>query len=52
MPNYQHACTPSGVTFLTLATFNRRPILAERDNVKCLRQAATLEFESEKLRSW
>ncbi|MBE9108591.1 transposase [Nodosilinea sp. LEGE 07298] len=39
MPNYQRAYTPGGAIFLTLVTFNRRPIFAEADNVKRLRQA-------------
>ena len=34
------APTPGGAIFLTLVTFNRRPIFAETDNVKRLRQAA------------
>ena len=41
MPDYQRAYTPGGAIFLTLVTFNRRPIFAEADNVKRLRQAAT-----------
>ncbi|MGB3312270.1 MAG: hypothetical protein WA939_24355 [Nodosilinea sp.] len=31
MPNYRRAYTPGGATFLTLVTFNRRPIFAEPD---------------------
>lgn len=31
MPNYRHAYTPGGEIFLTLVTFNRRPIFAEAD---------------------
>ena len=41
MPNYRRAYTPGGAIFLTLVTFNRRPIFAEPDSVKRLRQAAT-----------
>jgi putative transposase len=40
MPNYRSACIPGGVIFRTLVTFNPRPIFAEPDNVKRLRQAA------------
>jgi REP element-mobilizing transposase RayT len=40
MPDYRRAYTPGGAIFLTLVTFNRRPIFAEPDNVKRLRQAA------------
>jgi putative transposase len=41
MPNHQRIYTSGGAIFLTLVTFNRRPIFAEPDNVKRLRQAAT-----------
>jgi putative transposase len=40
MPDYRRVYTPGGAIFLTLVTFNRRPIFAEPDNVKRLRQAA------------
>jgi putative transposase len=40
MPDCRRAYTPGGAIFLTLVTFNRRPIFAEPDNVKRLRQAA------------
>lgn len=40
MPDYRRAYIPGGAIFLTLVTFNRRPIFAEGDNVKRLRQAA------------
>lgn len=39
MPNYHRACTPGGAVFLTLVTFNRRPIFAEPENVQRLRYA-------------
>jgi putative transposase len=41
MPDYQRAYNTGGAIFLTLVTFNRRPIFAESDNVKRLRQAAS-----------
>jgi len=40
MPDYRRAYTRGGAIFLTLVTFNRRPIFAEPDNVKRLRRAA------------
>ena len=40
MPDYRRAYIPGGAIFLTLVTFNRRPIFAEPDNVKRLRRAA------------
>jgi len=40
MPDYRRAYTPGEAIFLTLVTFNRRPIFAEPDNVKRLRRAA------------
>jgi len=40
MPDYRGTNTLGGAIFFTLATFNRRPIFAEPDNIKRLRQAA------------
>ena len=39
MPDYHRAYTPSGAVFLTLVTFNRRPVFADSENVQRLRWA-------------
>ena len=46
MPDYRRVYTPDGAVFLTLVTFNRRPIFAVPENVKRLRWAmATVKAE-------
>ncbi len=40
MSDYRRAYTPGGTIFLTLVTFNRRPIFADPENVQRLRCAA------------
>jgi putative transposase len=46
MPDYRRAYTPGGAVFLTLVTFNRRPIFADSENVQRLRWAmATVKVE-------
>ncbi|MGB3311632.1 MAG: transposase [Nodosilinea sp.] len=42
MPDDRSVYTPCWAIFLTLVTFNRRPIFAEADNIKRLRQAASV----------
>ncbi|NJN03551.1 MAG: transposase [Leptolyngbyaceae cyanobacterium SL_1_1] len=39
MPNYRRIYTPGGAVFLTLVTFNRRPLFSDVDNVRRLRWA-------------
>jgi hypothetical protein len=46
MPDYRRVYTPGGAVFLTLVTFNRRPIFAVPENVQRLRWAmATAKAE-------
>ena len=39
MPDYRRAIVPGGTLFLTLVTFDRRPLFADAANVNRLRQA-------------
>jgi putative transposase len=39
MPNYQRAYVPGGTFFLTVATYERRPLFADAANVERLRRA-------------
>jgi putative transposase len=47
MPNYRRFLVPGGTYFLTIATYERAPILAEKENVDRLRVAvAEMKHES------
>ena len=41
MPNYRRFYVPGGTYFLTIATYERRPLLAEKKNVDLLRKVLT-----------